>query len=86
MLLDVYNRAVTGCIKIEVILAVMGRSNLNFLEYSVRIQLDRGALGEVIDAGLGLGSVAEVGACSQEASPNLNLYGAQSTFSSAVAM
>ena len=62
VLLDVYNRAVAGSIKIEVILAVMGRSNLYFLEYSIRIQLDRGALGEVIDAGLGLGSVAEVGA------------------------
>ena len=73
VLLDVYNRAVTGCIKIEVILAVMGRGNLDFLEYSVRIQLDRGALGEVIDARLGLGSIAEVGAGSPGSITELEL-------------
>ena len=86
MLPDVGDRDISGKVKIEVILPVMGRRNLDFLEYGFGVQLNRRASRIVIDAGLRLRGIASLVPKVHFASLNLNQYGAQSAFMQAVAM
>lgn len=54
------DRDASGKIRIEVMLPVMGRSNLDFIEHGFGVQLNRRASRIVIDAGLRLRGIASL--------------------------